>query len=306
MSLILRYTVSKLNRKVSNSWIVTVVSIIVTLSAPFLDGPLAEHGIIISESDLEHLLYSMIAISGIGAGVGIHKRSKKNENEVAESPTTTKEPATTIKESYHTYQRSGRQTGKSDRVGIESNIGPAGPTEYEMILQREQQRRDAQLKSFAEAQPQSDTVVPKAKYIPETTGTAKLPTPKPTQTPVDLTPTPYKVPENLMKVGNIVTNLQTDDKLGPVLPYGTPFLWYGFETVKTTVSVALFDENRNVIQVEHTNHAINPGPICRFELFIRKGGEYYPLPRGKYFIEIKGDKGTSSEYGHRPEDFLIV
>ena len=60
--------------KMGKSWAVTLVAFIVAISAPILDGPLANYGIDISEKDLEHFLYLMLGIGATGAAAGGAKK----------------------------------------------------------------------------------------------------------------------------------------------------------------------------------------------------------------------------------------
>ena len=53
--------------QVSKSWAVTITAFVCAILAPVVDGPLADYGIEISESDIEHFLYLMLGVGATGA-----------------------------------------------------------------------------------------------------------------------------------------------------------------------------------------------------------------------------------------------
>ena len=70
--------------QVSKSWAVTITAFVCAILAPVVDGPLADYGIEISESDIEHFLYLMLGVGATGAAAkGGKKFIEKKTPQVA-------------------------------------------------------------------------------------------------------------------------------------------------------------------------------------------------------------------------------
>lgn len=91
---------------------------------------------------------------------------------------------------------------------------------------------------------------------------------------------------------------------GNTIPYGTAYLWAQIVGAKRYVTGVLRDANGTVLQIEQGGHKGNPLiDTVRLELFDKAGN---PLPRGKYSLQIQGDRATSDSTGIREDAFEIV
>ena len=74
--------------KMTKSWKLTLISFIVVMSMPVVNGPLGEYGIVITEQELQHFLFVFFGVSAAGGGMSMYKKrvgSKKSDT--VEAPT---------------------------------------------------------------------------------------------------------------------------------------------------------------------------------------------------------------------------
>jgi hypothetical protein len=101
------------------------------------------------------------------------------------------------------------------------------------------------------------------------------------------------------------TNFTKDSKKGNVLPYGEKSLWIRIQGVKSYATAVLKDSQGRWLQIDqsHSFDEDNDIETTRIELY-NKIGE--PFPKGKYFLESRGDRGTSDSTGIKSDEFWIV
>ena len=118
--------------KMTKSWAMTVVSFIMVIIMPLINGPLENAGIVISESELEHFLYVFLGVGTIGAGKAAHTKYVAAK---APKPATTAGPeiakdANTQEPHAHTATTPGSTTPSSETPVIISTADvtfkPAG------------------------------------------------------------------------------------------------------------------------------------------------------------------------------------
>lgn len=206
----------------TNSWKLTAVSFIVAIVLPLVSGPLAEHGIVLTEAQIQNYMYVFFGISGIGAASSAAKRIEKRKQKVADTASTT---------------------------------------------------------------------------VTATVAQAVAP---------PIVPGPH-IPQFTSKHSWYESNFKEDEKRGNVIEYGEPYLWFRVKGVRTYFIAKLKEQNGTLIQIDQSGYAGNPwSDTIRLEMFRNRNGEMEPLPRGKYSIEIQGDKGTSDAIGANSDKFEIV
>ena len=60
--------------KMTKSWKLTLISFIVVMAMPVVNGPLAEYGIAITEQELQHFLFVFLGVSATGGGLSVYKK----------------------------------------------------------------------------------------------------------------------------------------------------------------------------------------------------------------------------------------
>lgn len=99
------------------------------------------------------------------------------------------------------------------------------------------------------------------------------------------------------------TNFIKTDK-GNSLPFGN-HLWIKVFGVRSYITATLKDASKNIIQIDQSSLVDEDGDITttRLEMF---GRDKKPLPRGKYFVTVRGDFGTSDAQGIKEDEFFII
>ena len=75
--------------KMTKSWKLTLISFIVVMAMPVINGPLVEYGIVITEQELQHFLFVFFGVSAAGGGMSMYKKrvnSKKPNTVVHVDP----------------------------------------------------------------------------------------------------------------------------------------------------------------------------------------------------------------------------
>jgi len=101
------------------------------------------------------------------------------------------------------------------------------------------------------------------------------------------------------------TNFRQDKEKGNVIDYGEKYLWVKISGVKSYVTVILRNAKREPIQIDmsHELDEDNDVETTRLEMFAKDGK---PLPRGKYFLQTQGDRGSSDAVGIKTDEFMIL
>lgn len=101
------------------------------------------------------------------------------------------------------------------------------------------------------------------------------------------------------------TNFTKNTVKGNTIPYGQIYLWIKMAGVKSYISAILKTAEGVPIQVDQSSEMDEDNDIetTRIELFARDGT---PLPRGKYILETRGDRGTSDSVGIKSDEFEIL
>ena len=101
------------------------------------------------------------------------------------------------------------------------------------------------------------------------------------------------------------TNFRQDKKLGNVLDFGQSYLWIKMIGVRSYVSVKLKTADGFPIQIDQSSEFDEDNNIetTRLEMFVKSGA---PLPKGKYILESRGDRGSSDSIGIKNDPFEIV
>ena len=60
--------------KMTKSWKLTLISFVVVMAMPVVNGPLAEYGITITEQELQHFLFVFFGVSAAGGGMSMYKK----------------------------------------------------------------------------------------------------------------------------------------------------------------------------------------------------------------------------------------
>ena len=66
--------------KMTKSWKLTLISFIVVMAMPVVNGPLGEFGIVITEQELQHFLLIFFGVSAAGGGMSMYKKRVGNKN----------------------------------------------------------------------------------------------------------------------------------------------------------------------------------------------------------------------------------
>ena len=75
--------------KMTKSWKLTLISFIVVMAMPVINGPLVDYGIVITEQELQHFLFVFFGVSAAGGGMSMYKKrvnSKKPNTVVHVDP----------------------------------------------------------------------------------------------------------------------------------------------------------------------------------------------------------------------------
>lgn len=101
------------------------------------------------------------------------------------------------------------------------------------------------------------------------------------------------------------TNFRKNEAKGNTIPYGQIYLWIKMVGVRSYISVILKTAEGVPIQVDQSSEMDEDNNIetTRIELFSRDGT---PLPRGKYILESRGDRGSSDSVGIKTDKFEIL
>lgn len=94
------------------------------------------------------------------------------------------------------------------------------------------------------------------------------------------------------------TNFTRSEK-GNILPSGTN-LWIRLVGVRSYVSAVLKNEVGKVIQIDQSSQFDEDGDIATTRL------ETAGLPKGKYILQVQGDRGSSDSEGIKTDEFFIV
>lgn len=112
-------------------------------------------------------------------------------------------------------------------------------------------------------------------------------------------------PPVLHPVGNWYQTNFIREQSGNALAADQNYLWIKLSGVRSYVSVMLRDSSGNVLQIDQS-HALdedNNVETCRLEMFDRTGKR---LPKGKYSLQIQGDRGTGDSQGIKSDEFTIL
>lgn len=114
----------------------------------------------------------------------------------------------------------------------------------------------------------------------------------------------FEVPTLLPIGSKYKTNFTKHAQKGNVILYGQSYLWVQIVGARSYVTAILKDAKQNIIQIDQSHQNDEDGDITttRLELFSRDGT---PLPRGQYFLEYRGDSGSSDSIGISNDKFEI-
>ena len=257
----------------TKSWKLTLISFIVVMAMPVVNGPLAEYGIAITEQELQHFLFVFLGVSATGGGLSVYKKHEdrkkfdtmvKVDPQAYITPKVEDEPVPIVK----------TPTIKTPTVEIPIIETPIIET------------------------PIIETPIIETPIIE----TPIIETPI-IETPIIETPiieTPTSTPE-LGPVGSAYqTNFVKDPQIGNVLQYGEPYLFARMAGARSYVTGLLRDSTGKVIQIEQSV----PGEdIIRMELKNKQG---QPLLRGIYSLQVQADTGSGDSQGIKRDEFQIV
>ena len=254
--------------KMTKSWKLTLISFIVVMAMPVVNGPLGEFGIVITEQELQHFLFVFFGVSAAGGGMSAYKKRVEN-----------KKPNVVVE----------RQPQKSD---VNNNA-------WEKAFEESAVERVPEKTITVKAPTHSVTIPDES---PTETVTIPISDLEPSETVTIPDPEQVKatsIPE-LGPIDSIYqTNFRKDPQIGNVLAYGEPYLFARRVGARSYVTGILRDLSGKIIQIRQS---VPGGEIIRFVLKNRQGS----FERGKYSLQVQTDSGTSDSQGNKNDEFQIV
>ena len=215
----------------TKSWKLTLISFIVVMAMPVVNGPLEEFGITITEQELQHFLFVFFGVSAAGGGLSVYRKHEDR-----------KKFDTMVK------------------VDPQAYITPKVEDEPVPIV------KTPTIKTPTVETPIIETPIIETPIIE----TPIIETPI-IETPIIETPiieTPTSTPE-LGPVGSAYqTNFVKDPQVGNVLQYGEPYLFARMAGARSYVTGMLRDSTGKVIQIEQS---VPGEDIIRMELKNKQG-----------------------------------